>query len=200
MNENGGFLDTFHHASYDWDPMDLVTVDSEPMMRALPQLVPDSACVRCDVCCRFPEADSFLRPYFTAHEIADAVAHGVADSSFPDKSGSQVNLVKNPVGEGYLCPAFDSTVGRCGIYDVRPLDCQLYPLALMWDASGEEVLLGWDTKCPSCEKSLPVRFVRMPIILQIPWGAMLWSRRLWLTHTSSAAFRTMSSCSNRSLI
>jgi Fe-S-cluster containining protein len=117
-------------------------------MRELPQLVPDSACVRCDVCCRFPEADSFLRPYFTDHEIADAVTHGVAEPFFTDKSGSQVNLVKNPSGEGYLCPAFDSTSGRCGIYDVRPLDCQLYPLALMWDASGEEVLLGWDTKCP----------------------------------------------------
>ena len=148
MSENGGFLDPVHHASYDWGPMDLVTVDSESMMRALPQLVPSSACVRCDVCCRFPEADSFLRPYFTAQEIADAVMHGVAESFFPDKSGSQVTLVENPIGEGYLCPAFDSASGRCGIYDERPLDCQLYPLALMWDASENEVLLGWDTKCP----------------------------------------------------
>ncbi len=154
MSENGGFLATFHQASYDWDPMDLITVDSEPMMRALPQLVPDSACVRCDVCCRFPEADSVLRPYFTDHEIADAVTHGVAESFFPDKSGSQVNLVANSIGEGYVCPAFDSTSGRCGIYNVRPLDCQLYPLALMWDASGEEVLLGWDTKCPFMREEL----------------------------------------------
>ena len=118
------------------------------MMRALPQLIPDSACFRCDVCCRFPEADSFLRPYFTRLEISAAVAHGVPDSFFSEKSGSQVDLVKNPIGEGYLCPAFDSNSGRCGIYDVRPLDCQLYPLALMWDAPGREVLLGWDSKCP----------------------------------------------------
>lgn len=118
------------------------------MTRALPQFVPEVACVRCDVCCRFPEADSFLRPYFTRLEICEAVAHGVPDSCFSDKSGSQVDLVKNPMGEGYLCPAFDSTSGRCGIYDVRPLDCQLYPLALMWDVSGREVLLGWDAKCP----------------------------------------------------
>jgi Fe-S-cluster containining protein len=118
------------------------------MTKALPQLVPDSTCFRCDVCCRFPEADSFLRPYFTRREISDAVAHGVPDSFFSDKSGSQVDLVKNPIGEGYLCPAFDSKSGRCGIYDVRPLDCRLYPLALMWDASGREVLLGWDSKCP----------------------------------------------------
>ncbi len=142
------FLATVRHASYDWSPMDLMTMDSKQTMRVLPQVVPDSACFRCDVCCRFPEADSFLRPYFTRLEIADAVAHGVPDSFFSNQSGSQVDLVKNPIGEGYLCPAFDLKSGRCGIYDVRPLDCQLYPLALMWDASGREVLLGWDSKCP----------------------------------------------------
>lgn len=139
--------------------MDLRMVDSKQTMRVLPQLVPDSACVRCDVCCRFPEADSFLRPYFTGQEIADAVAHGVPDSFFSDTSGSQVDLVQNPMDEGYLCPAFDSQSGRCGIYDVRPLDCQLYPLALMWDALGREVLLGWDSKCPFM-RDAPSRAIR----------------------------------------
>ncbi len=135
--------------------MGFIAVESEPIMKELPQLVPDSVCFRCDVCCRFPEADSFLRPYFTRQEIADAVTHGVPESCFPNKSGSQVNLVRSSVGEGYLCPAFDSTSGRCGIYDVRPVDCRLYPLALMWDASGEEVLLGWDTKCPFMREEIP---------------------------------------------
>jgi uncharacterized protein len=135
--------------------MDVVAVDSELIMRELPQLVPDSTCLRCDVCCRFPEADSFLRPYFTSKEIVDAVAHGVPESCFPNQSGSQVNLVRNSVGEGYLCPAFDATSGRCGIYDVRPVDCRLYPLALMWDESGQEVLLGWDTKCPFMREEIP---------------------------------------------
>ena len=139
--------------------MDLRTVDSKQTMRVLPQLVPDTACFRCDVCCRFPEDDSFLRPYFTHQEIADAVVHGVPGSYFPDRSGSQVDLVKNPMGEGYLCPAFDSQSGRCGIYDVRPLDCRLYPLALMWDASGREVLLGWDSKCPFM-RDAPSRAIR----------------------------------------
>ena len=139
--------------------MDLKTVDSKQTMRVLPQLVPDSACFRCDVCCRFPEVDSFLRPYFTREEINDAVAHGVSESCFPDRSGSQVDLVKNPTDDGYLCPAFDSQSGRCGIYDVRPLDCRLYPLALMWDASGREVLLGWDSKCPFM-RDAPSRAIR----------------------------------------
>ncbi len=143
------------HASYDGDVMDLVTVDSKQMTRVLPQLVPAATCFRCDVCCRFPEADSFLRPYFTREEIAGAVTQGIPDSYFSDTSGSQINLVRHPTNEGYICPAFDPTSGRCGIYEGRPLDCQLYPLALMWDESGREVLLGWDTKCPFLRDQVP---------------------------------------------
>jgi uncharacterized protein len=40
------------------------------------------------------------------------------------------------------------------------LDCQLYPLALMWDQSGQEVVLGWDTKCPFMREE-PSRSVRV---------------------------------------
>ena len=138
--------------------MGLLTVESEPSVvapKSLPQLVPNSACFRCDVCCRFPEADSFLRPYFTGQEIAEAVAHGVPRESFLDRSGSQITLTTNPAGEGYVCPAFDSATSRCGIYEVRPLDCRLYPLALMWDAAHKEVVLGWDTKCPFLRETVP---------------------------------------------
>ncbi|TKS60631.1 MAG: hypothetical protein EWM72_01181 [Nitrospira sp.] len=138
--------------------MDLLVPESElsvAVPKTLPQLVPSSACFRCDVCCRFPEAESFLRPYFTSREIAAAVAHGVSAASFPDASGSRINLVQNPTGEGYLCPAFDPATSRCGIYEARPVDCRLYPLALMWDAAREQVLLGWDTKCPFMRDAVP---------------------------------------------
>jgi hypothetical protein len=43
---------------------------------ALPQIVPSDLCLRCDVCCRFPERESFLRPYFTAQERERAIASG----------------------------------------------------------------------------------------------------------------------------
>ncbi|MGH7256037.1 MAG: phosphatidylglycerol lysyltransferase domain-containing protein [Nitrospirales bacterium] len=114
----------------------------------LPQLVPSRVCLRCDVCCRFPEADSVLRPYFTAVEIGCAVEQGVPPQFFPSDGGAQIALVANPHGEGYLCPAFDPATSQCRIYEARPLDCQLYPLALMWNAAGDQVVLGWDTKCP----------------------------------------------------
>ncbi|HNP62023.1 MAG TPA: YkgJ family cysteine cluster protein [Nitrospirales bacterium] len=113
-----------------------------------PQVVPSAVCFRCDVCCRFPEQDSFLRPYFTEDEIRQAVTHGILSSSFPDHRGSQIEVVRHPNDEGFLCPAFDPITQHCRIYEVRPLDCQLYPFALMWNAQHEKVVLGWDTLCP----------------------------------------------------
>lgn len=124
-----------------------------PMPQAIPvipgpQVVPSAVCFRCDVCCRFPEQDSTLRPYFTEEEIRQAVTHGISPSSFPDHRGSQIQVVRNPNDEGFLCPAFDPVTQHCRIYEVRPLDCQLYPFALMWDAQHEKVVLGWDPLCP----------------------------------------------------
>src|SRR5215510_115741 len=123
--------------------------------RVLPQLVPSSACFRCEVCCRFPDSDSALRPYFTGEEIFRAVELGLEAQAFPDRHGSQVVVVPNPRGEGYVCPAFESQSGTCRIYEQRPLDCQLYPLALMWNAAQSEVVLGWDAKCPFMLEQLP---------------------------------------------
>jgi len=111
--------------------------------------------LQCDVCCRFPEAESFLRPYFTAAEIRRAVARGINPAHFPDPNGSQVSVVPNPSGEGYLCPAFDPATSHCRIYEDRPLDCQIYPLAIMWTADRSAVVLGWDTKCPFMPDAVP---------------------------------------------
>ncbi len=127
---------------------------------ALPQLVPSRACLQCDVCCRFPDPDSALRPYFTGNEIARALAGGVEETAFPNRRGAQVILVPAPHGDGYLCPAFDAATSTCRIYEQRPLDCQLYPLALMWDEPHKQVLLGWDTKCPFMREEIPAEIQR----------------------------------------
>ena len=123
--------------------------------KILPQLVTSTACVTCEVCCRFPDPDSHLRPYFTDDEIARAIDHGLEAASFPDRHGSQVSLVADSNGEGFHCPAFESDTGTCGLYEHRPLDCQLYPLALMWNGAHSEVVLGWDIKCPFMETQVP---------------------------------------------
>ncbi|MBI4001530.1 MAG: DUF2156 domain-containing protein [Nitrospira defluvii] len=118
------------------------------MAGSLLQIVPSATCLHCEVCCRFPERDSFLRPFFTAEEIENATTAGLSPKHFSNPAGTQIDLVQNPVDEGYICPAFDPATSHCRIYDVRPLDCRLYPFALMWDAMHAQVVLGWDTKCP----------------------------------------------------
>ena len=123
--------------------------------KILPQLVPSSACFSCEICCRFPDPDSVLRPYFTGEEIARAVEHGLPATAFPDMQGSQVALVPDANGEGFHCPAFESESGTCRLYEQRPLDCQLYPLALMWNTAHNEIVLGWDRKCPFMEVQVP---------------------------------------------
>lgn len=110
------------------------------------QIVPPEWCFKCDVCCRFPESTSFLAPYFTAKEIALSVEAGMSVSNFHNKTGCKITLT--PGGEAYICPAFDLQTAHCLIYSVRPLDCELYPYALMHDETGKNVVLGLDTKCP----------------------------------------------------
>ncbi len=117
-------------------------------MIALPQFVPNRTCLSCEICCRFPEPNSLLRPYFTDQEINRAVERGIDPAHFPAKDGCQINVVPDPAGEGYLCPAFDPVTSECRIYEIRPLDCQIYPLAVMWNREQREVVLGWDRKCP----------------------------------------------------
>lgn len=156
--------------------MTTVTTKSVPPSAAasavLPQLVPSSTCLRCEVCCRFPDPDSPLRPYFTEQEVSRAVAGGVEGRAFPDRAGRQILLVPDLEGEGFHCPAFDSNSATCRIYEQRPLDCQLYPLALMWNAAQDAVVLGWDAKCPfmgeQVPKSIRIHADRVMEILQRP--------------------------------
>ena len=147
-----------------------------PAPKILPQLVPSSACFSCEICCRFPDPDSVLRPYFTGEEIARAVEHGLPAAAFPDMQGSQVALMPDANGEGFHCPAFESESGTCRLYDHRPLDCQLYPLALMWNTAHNGIVLGWDRKCPFMEVQVPesirrhadyvMRMLEQPVIVE----------------------------------
>ena len=126
-------------------------------------MVPTAWCSSCDVCCRFPEKDSFLAPYFTPDEIiaiplmnpplfpfAKGEKKRIGDNV--DLAGCKITLI--PYKEGYICPAFDPATAHCKIYNERPVDCILYPYAIMWDANGEEVVLGMDTKCPYVQEHM----------------------------------------------
>lgn len=118
-------------------------------------MVPSELCLQCDICCRFPEADSPLAPYFTSDEVKQAIKAGLSPDAFKSGNVGRVQLIPFPLNvvspghqEGCICPSFDPRTQECAIYPDRPLDCRLYPFAVMKSITNEETVLGIDTKCP----------------------------------------------------
>ncbi len=121
----------------------------------LSQIIPAEVCFSCDVCCRFLEADSPLAPIFTAVETEKVIAAGADPSLFrPQADGRSTQIQLKPYKDFYICPFFDPETSHCTIYPIRPLDCQLYPFALMRSEDGSAVVLGVDTLCPFGEEHL----------------------------------------------
>ncbi len=121
----------------------------------LSQIIPAEVCFSCDVCCRFLEADSPLAPIFTEAETEKVIAAGADPALFhPQADGKSAQIQLKPHTDFYLCPFFDPETSHCTIYPIRPLDCQLYPFALMRSENGSEVVLGVDTLCPFGEEHL----------------------------------------------
>lgn len=119
------------------------------------QIVPSKVCFSCDVCCRFLDQDSFLAPIFTQDEMGKVIENGVEANCFrpmADGKSAQVKLI--PHGDMYICPFFNSETSECTIYPIRPLDCQIYPFALMYDRDQTRVVLGIDLICPYGEAEL----------------------------------------------
>lgn len=121
----------------------------------LQQIIPSEVCFSCDVCCRFLEADSPLAPIFTEKEKENAVVHGADPALFHRQAdGKSAQIQLKPHKDFYICPFFEPETSHCTIYPIRPLDCQLYPFALMFSEDGNEVVLGVDTLCPFGEERL----------------------------------------------
>ena len=121
----------------------------------LEQIVPSKTCFSCDVCCRFLEQDSFLAPIFTQAEVERVIANGVDVNLFrptADGESAQVKLI--PHGDMYICPCFNPETSECTIYQIRPLDCQIYPFALMYNQDQTQVVLGVDMICPYGETEM----------------------------------------------
>ena len=122
---------------------------------SLEQIIPSKVCFSCDVCCRFLDQDSFLAPIFTQAEMEHAIENGVDPNFFratTDGQSTQIALI--PHGDMYICPCFKPETSECTIYSVRPLDCQIYPFALMYSQDQTEVVLGVDMICPYGETEI----------------------------------------------
>ena len=126
-----------------------------PANATLYQIIPSEVCFSCDVCCRFLEADSPLAPIFTEAEMEKVTAHGAEPMLFrPQVDGKSAQIQLKPHNDFYICPFFAPETSHCTIYPIRPLDCQLYPFALMFSEDGSAVVLGVDSLCPFGETHL----------------------------------------------
>ena len=115
----------------------------------LEQIVPSKVCFSCDVCCRFLDQDSFLAPIFTQVEMENAIRSGVEANLFhATAEGRSARIKLIPNGDMYICPCFNPETSECTIYPIRPLDCQIYPFALMYNEEQTQVVLGVDMICP----------------------------------------------------
>jgi len=117
-----------------------------------PQLIPSEICLECPVCCRFPEKQAALSPFFFPEERNQAEALHQKGFFREAASGqaSKAHLVA--CGHGFACSFFNPEDHTCQIYEARPLDCSMYPAVIMHSADHQKVFLGADTKCPALSR------------------------------------------------
>ncbi len=115
-----------------------------------PQIVPESVCLACKICCRFPDTEGVQTPTWSHEEAKRAKSQGPQGASWLEEIPGSPSLRPRlqSCGSGFKCPAFHPESNRCSIYEVRPLDCRLYPFVLTQDPSGEKLFLAMDLKCP----------------------------------------------------
>jgi Fe-S-cluster containining protein len=126
----------------------------------LKQLVPEEFCLRCDVCCRFPELHTVWSPLFTESEIKHLVEKDILPpllftlppDSLPKNKTKQhktqrIDLITHK--DYFICPCFNSDDSKCKIYANRPFECVLYPFLLV--RKGKKSYLAIDKKCPYIE-------------------------------------------------
>jgi Fe-S-cluster containining protein len=114
------------------------------------QLVTSEYCLKCRGCCRFRKADSVWSPGLTDEDIQMIQGQVRSDSWLvPEK---RMRLIRDPSGDGFLCPFLRIDDHACGIYPVRPLECRLYPFVI--NRREHTVFLAVDTNCPFAEERM----------------------------------------------
>jgi Fe-S-cluster containining protein len=122
------------------------------MLPQLPQLIPSEICLDCPVCCRFPEKQASLSPFFFPEErkSADSIH---SKGSFREAAMGAVSKAQLVTcGHGWACSFFNPEDHTCQIYEARPLDCSMYPAVIMHSDDRQKVLVGADMKCPALRR------------------------------------------------
>jgi Fe-S-cluster containining protein len=118
----------------------------------LPQLIPSEVCLDCPVCCRFPEKQASLSPFFFPEERSQAELIQ-SKGSFREAGKGQASKAQLVAcGHGFACSFFNPEDHTCQVYEARPLDCSMYPAVIMHSRDHEKVWVGADGKCPALQR------------------------------------------------
>lgn len=121
------------------------------------QFIPREACLDCQGCCRFAQADSAWVPSLLNEEIERFLNQGIAAAIISPRK--KFKIVPFPKQKVYLCPLFNYENNECKAYDSRPLECQLYPFLICAKGASsdqntekglqrEQICLAADYNCP----------------------------------------------------
>lgn len=107
------------------------------------QFVTQGACLKCQGCCRFAQADSCWLPCLLDEDIAR-----LKENMLPVVISGSKKIIPLPLPaeDIYLCPFLNSADNKCRIYALRPFECRLYPFLL--NRKKDALYLSMDLNCP----------------------------------------------------
>lgn len=105
------------------------------------QFIPAGFCLKCQVCCRFPERPTAWQPRLIQKEIGTFKNRATLEGKF------EKGVVKlKPMRSFFCCVLFNRKKNSCKIYRLRPLDCRLYPFVLI--SRQRKIFLAAHLVCP----------------------------------------------------
>jgi len=92
-------------------------------------------CTKCkDICCYYKENEKECSPIFTkddAEKIEKKLGKGFFKQLNKEKTLFRLILKKSEKHKNYICPFFNEKTKKCTIYELRPLDCILFPFTFV---------------------------------------------------------------------
>lgn len=100
----------------------------------------------CRACCKFRKDELYFAPKVTKEEISHIKSSGLYKSIFvPFNNSKKVfQIILKPsklFKDIYVCPYLDEKIHMCGVYKMRPFDCDFWPFILMFDEKKENILI-----------------------------------------------------------
>jgi Fe-S-cluster containining protein len=120
-------------------------------------IVDSHRCIKCDICCYFDESDKGCTPCFTEKEFASVPVH-LRNNLAKDNTGFyRPQLIKpQKADEDMVCPFLRESTHECIIYDIRPLDCELWPFRLVNGRQGLSLIVVSEESCPDMNDKIDV--------------------------------------------